>query len=166
MILFSVGLGGYQFATGSRFVGACFLAAAALLIYGYFRYGTVWLAYRALRTGRPERARTLLDQIAFPDRLRSSDRAYYEMLRGMLAGEREEWATARDHFQRALEHDLRTSNDRCIVECALAEALLGCGETVAAGEHLELARTHRHKPELTVGIRKLEEMIQRGGNVE
>jgi predicted Zn-dependent protease len=137
------------------------LIAACSLAYGYFRYGTVWLAFRALRAGHAGRARALLDQVAFPDYLRSQDRAYYEMLRGLLAREKEEWATAREHLQRALEGDLRTANNRSMVECALAEALLNCGESTAAREHLELARRHDHKTEMAAAIREVEEMIAR-----
>jgi len=162
LILLCIGLAAYLLAAGRSFAGAAALAIAASLAYGYFRYGTVWLAFRALRAGRSDRARALLDQIRFPDRLRSQDRAYYEMLHGMLACEREEWTTAKDHFQRAREHRLRTANDRSMVECLLAEVLLRCGDPVAAREHLELARGHFPKPEVAAAIRNVEELIARG----
>jgi len=161
-----VGLGAYQLATGHgrECAGALVAAAilAAFLAYGYFRYGTVWLAFEALRAGRLERAEALLDQVESPDRLESRSRAYYEMAKGLLACEREEWAGARGYLQRALEHDLRTANDRSLVECALAEVLLRCGDPVAAREHLELARGYDHKAAVAAAIRKVEEMIGRG----
>jgi hypothetical protein len=159
LILLCVGLGTYLLAAGRIVEGVCALVPAPLLVYGYFRHGTVWLACRAFRAGRPDRARALLEQIRFPERLRSQDRAYYEMLRGLLARQRRDWAAARDHFRRARGHNLRTANDRSLVECVLAEALLECGETAAAREHLELARGHDHKPEVAAAIRQLEEIL-------
>jgi predicted Zn-dependent protease len=159
LIALCLSLGTYLSARHRYPAAACAFATTALLAYGYFRYGTVWLAFRALRAGRSERARALLDQIRFPDRLRSQDRAYYELLRGNLAYERENWASARDHFLRAREHALRTPNDRSMVECALAETLLRCGDPVEARKHLELAREHAHKPELAATIRRVDALI-------
>jgi hypothetical protein len=163
LMLLVLGFGIVQLWRGRTAPGAALIIAVALLAYGYVRYGTVWIAFRALRAGKSKRAETLLDQVLCPDWLRSQDRAYYEFLRGILATEREDWGTARDHFLTALRHNLRTSNNRAMVECALAETLLSAGDPDAAREHLDMARSHDHKPEVELAIRKVEDMLSRAG---
>jgi hypothetical protein len=163
LILFTLGFGAFQIAQGRATPGAIWLAAAVLLVYGYVRHGTVWLAFRALRAGNSKRAEALLDQIAFPDWLQSQHRAYYEFFRGTLAAARDDWEAARGHLATALKHKLRTDNDRSMVECVFAAALLCTGDRPGAREHLELARSYDHKPEVDVEIRKVEEMLDGKG---
>lgn len=144
---------------GRTAAGVACLVGAALLGYGYFRSGTVWRAFQALRAGRLQQAQALLDQVAYPDCLGAQQRAYYEWLRGVFACERKDSRTAVDHFQRALVFGLRTANDRSMVECALAEALLQGGDLAAAREHLALAKAHDHKPAVAAAIREVEQML-------
>jgi hypothetical protein len=163
LVLLALGFGVFQLSRGRTAPGAVWVGVAGLLSYGYVRYGTVWIAARAMRAGNSKRSETLLNQILSPAWLRSQDRAYYEFFRGVLATEREDWEASRDHFPTALRHNLRTSNDRAMVECALAEALLRAGDPAAARNQLEAARSHDHKPEVDLAIREVEEMLSRTG---
>lgn len=146
LIAFSLFLSVYLFWRGWHLAGGWYLACVALLIFGSFRYGTVYAAHRAMFTGRFDRAVKLLNEIRYPWLLNSQNRAYYEMLRGLIAAERGEWPTAREHFQSALGHKLRSANDRSLVECKLAEALIHCDEPATAQRLLEQARSRQPKP--------------------
>src|SRR5687767_14115293 len=121
IIVLCAGIGASLIAAGRYFGGTCGFVAVGLLVYGYFRHGTVWLAHRMFRVGKKDRVQSLLDQIAFPNSLGSQSRGFYEMLRGFLACERGELEVAKDHLLRTRSFDLRTTNNRSLVECVLAE---------------------------------------------
>jgi hypothetical protein len=61
-----------------------FLGAASLGL-GYFRHGTVWLAFRAQRRGNTERAKRLLQEIVYFNWLSSQSQVYYQFLVGIHA---------------------------------------------------------------------------------
>src|SRR6186997_2657770 len=80
-------VGAYWIIKGSL-LGLAFVAAAALLGYGYFKYGTVWLAFREVARGNMDQAVQLLNRVSRPDALRSEDRAYFEMGWGLVCASR------------------------------------------------------------------------------
>lgn len=165
-VLVSTGLGIYLLVSGVIW-GLVFLAAAALLAWGYYRYGTVWLALRALSAGDGERAARLLNGVRRPDRLGSQSRAYYEYVRGVLAAAEERFDRAESHLRSSLDHRLRTENDRTLVECTLAEVLILRGRKDEARAILSRARARDHKPTLDELMERIDQRLQepeRGGN--
>jgi tetratricopeptide (TPR) repeat protein len=159
VILLSAGLGVYLLVSGFIW-GLAFLVAAALLAWGYYRYGTVWLALQALSAGDGERAARLLKSVRRPTRLGSQSRAYYEYMRGVLAAGEERFDRAESHLRSALDHRLRTENDRSLVECTLAEVLALRGQKEEARVVLDRARARDHKPTLDELIERIEQRLR------
>src|SRR6266850_2707300 len=139
------------------------LVAAGLLVWGYFRYGTVWVAWKAMQTGQMSRGRQLLEGTRFPQLLAAQSRAYYEMARGMLAADGRDWVTARRHFVAALSGRLRTSNDRSLTACQLAVANAELGDVAEARKYLERARSEGHKPGVAALIESVTKQLGPAG---
>ena len=147
LLLAAFAFAGNSFANG-RITWILAVVAAVAIAVGYFRSGTVWLAFQAWKSGHNERVCLLLDQNRFPDWLSSQSRAYFEFLRGLLASADERWLDAQAHFKAALTHRLRTDNDRSLVECYLATTMLNLGDPVGARSKLTSAMSRAHKPEV------------------
>ena len=120
--------------------GALLVVAALLLTYGYFRYGTIWLAYRAYRRSDIGRVDRLLDQIRFPGALRPRDRAYYEFLRGVTSRAHEDLVAAERHLRAAAGGVTRTNLERAFFLSQLAETQLTAKNYPAARESIRRAR--------------------------
>jgi outer membrane PBP1 activator LpoA protein len=150
--------GVYLISAGDR-TGVLGLAVAALLVYGYFRYGTVWLAFRAAQQDNIERARRLLSQIKYPSLLASQSRAYYELLAGHIALSQQQESTAETHFRTSLNYRLRTQNDRCLAEVTLAEILAKSGRTAEAREFVAHANSRFCRPEIRERIEQVAAMV-------
>jgi ATP/maltotriose-dependent transcriptional regulator MalT len=154
LILGCIGFGIYRVVYGDR-IGLLLIFAGILYTYGYFRYSSVWLAFRAVRKGDLDRAARLLSQTRNPSSLSSQQRAYFELASGIVAANRGEEEAAERHFRAALHHKLRTENDRCIAEVCLAELLARRGNFDEARELVTQARTRHHKPELAECIDRI-----------
>ncbi|HKO57110.1 MAG TPA: hypothetical protein VJ276_14630 [Thermoanaerobaculia bacterium] len=133
-----------------------FIGGAVLLIVGYLRQGTVWLAFRAQRQGRTSRSKKLLEQIANPDRLSRQNRAYYYFLRGIHTIEAAEYAAADALLEHAPVGDLRTDNDRSMATALRAAAALALGDRDRAKIHLLTAREYPRRPEVTALLDEIE----------
>lgn len=153
-------VGAYRLSSGNQ-DGAMLLVASGLLVYGHFRYGTVWLAYRAARAGKFERAGQLLSQISRPSILSSQMRAYYEFVHGAVAANSDRNEQAEQHFRNALQFKLRTDNDRCVVEINLAELLAQRGALDEARELVASARTRHCNPQVAAIVETVAESVGR-----
>ncbi len=154
LILGCIGFGIYRVVYGDR-MGLLYVVAGILVAYGYFRYSTVWLAFRAVQKGELDRAARLLSQTRNPSSLSSQARAYFELASGIVEANRGQDEAAERHFRAALGHELRTENDRCVAEVCLAELLARRGNLDEARELVTQARTRRHKPELAECIDRI-----------
>ena len=121
LILATAAYGTYQLTMGKP-VGIAFVAAAGLLVFGYFRYGSIRPAFAALQVGDIERVERLLSTIRFPHLLNTQSRAYLHWIRGVLdAQHKDRLASAEDNLRSALNLGVRTSNDRCVLVATMAE---------------------------------------------
>jgi len=129
---------------------------AVLLAYGYFRYGTVWLAFQAYRRADIDGIERRLRQVLAPGMLRAQDRVYYEFLAGIVAHRNGDFAAAREHLIAAANGPLRTDNLRSTVQCHLAQVATDSGDAAAARLHVEAARRIPHSTALDRLITELE----------
>jgi outer membrane PBP1 activator LpoA protein len=160
LILTGLALGSWMILSGQA-IGAPFLVAAAMLIWGHFRYGTVWLAWRAAKRGDLAKAHELLGKIRSPDKLTPQSRAYYHWLTGCIAAENDQPALAQRNLGLAASGRLRTENDRSIVLCQMARICLDQGEPDAARGHLAAARAIVQKDAVSQMIEEIQARLEK-----
>lgn len=158
-IMIAMLLGAAWLGRGERIDGAIVLTAAAVLIWGYFRNGSLWLALAAYRTGNVERMRVHVRRVHWPRLLSPRWRPYYHWLQGVTLAVEGRIAPARDHLLQARRWRFRTENDRSIMECQLADMAIRCGEPAQAWGHLRQARTLVHHPVVDALIASVEDRI-------
>ena len=144
---------------GNSIDGAVVLAGGALLIWGYFRSGSLWLALAAYRTGNVERMRDHVRCVRWPRLLSPRWRAYYHWLQGVTLAIEGRIAPARDHLLQSRRWRFRSQHDRSIMECQLADMAIRCGEPAQAWGHLRQARTLVHHPGVDALIASVEDRI-------
>jgi hypothetical protein len=147
----------------SDYSGVLFLGGAAYLGYSYFRFGTVWLAFREVARGHMDAAAKLLQKVKHPEGLGSEQRAYFELASGLVCASRAENARAETHLQQALDHQLRTENDRALCEAVLAQLLVARDDLAGARAVVERAVTRECRPAIAARIKTLHEQLAAPG---
>jgi tetratricopeptide (TPR) repeat protein len=162
LALASFAVGTYRIVVGD-YVGLVWLAGAAVLAYGYFKYGTVWLAFREVARGHMEPAAKLLAQVKRPESLVSEERAYFELAWGLVCASRAENGRAEQHLEQALKHALRSDNDRAMAEAVLAQLLVARNQLAAARSILDQALTRSCRPSIAERIKTLHAELAAAG---
>lgn len=142
------------------YVGILALAASAFMAYGYFRYGTVWLAFREVAHGRMDAAAKLLLQVKNPEALGSEQRAYFELASGLVSASKAQNQAAEQHLQNALAHQLRTDNDRAMAEAVLAQLLIARNQHAEARALVDKAVTRNCRPSILERLKALQAELQ------
>lgn len=150
--------GSYRVITGD-YVGLVFWAGSALLAYGYFKYGTVWLAFRAVAGGDTERAAALLAQVKRPQALAAQERAYFELASGFVCAARARNEEAEQHLRLALANPLRTSSDLALAEAVLAQLLIARDAFTEARTLLDQAGARPARPGILARIHALRDEL-------
>lgn len=123
LIFFFLGLGAALHVRVGIEAAWMLYASAVLLLLMHFLFGNVWLAFRYLQRGKPQRAQKLLDQTRFPNLLVKRNRAYYYLAKGLLQLHQPDYQ-ARDggaaDIRKALELGLFRANDRALAHLNLA----------------------------------------------
>lgn len=157
--MFSIAIAWISIANGSR-AGYLLLAIVPGMIWGFFRYGPMVVAYRAYIEKDWNCLEKLLSEVRRPDWLRPQDRAYFEFLNGELAMARGNAAEGLRRFSLVDPLRLRTDNFRSLLECRRAEAAFSTGQPQAAFEHLSEAKRIPHRPETDAEILRVEKRLQ------
>jgi tetratricopeptide (TPR) repeat protein len=143
---------GLYYVTHGQPIGYLYLLAGALLIYGYFRYGPVFIAFHHIRRKNFARAESLLAQVRDPELLSTGQRSYFELASAELAIHRGDHGVAERHLRTALDHRLRSENDRALAEALLGQLLIERGAVAEAREALERARQRPCQPGVAKAI--------------
>jgi len=86
------------------------ISSALLFLYGYYKSGTVYIAFQYLKRLK----------IKNPEKLEKSQKGYYHFVKGVIAFEKKEWDNSFSELIQALQIGLRTKNDTSIVLLDLA----------------------------------------------
>ena len=132
------------------------LATPALLLFGYFRYGPVMLAFNAYAKRDWSRLQTHLASVAKPEWLTRESLTYYRFLSGIVSLEAGDPQRAAAYFRDVDPRALRTDNMRSKFACHRAEVALASGDLEATRGHLDMARDTPHKPDVADFIKNLE----------
>lgn len=127
-----------------------------LMLFNYFAYGTVSLAFQAYEARDWALVRKRLGQVFHRGLLTPESRAYFDVLSGVLALHEGRASDAREQLARAATGRMRTDNMHSKLECHRAEAALACGDTAAATGHLARAREIPHDQSVGARIEEVE----------
>ena len=142
----AIGYGSFQIAHG-RLFGCLPLCGAAVLVIGYFRYGAIRPAFKAMLRHDLAAAGRYLATIRFPGLLGAQSRAYYHWINAVvLAQEVGSLQAAEEEMRRAVGGALRTSNDRCVATATLAQIMAIRGDRSGAMRILADAEKIAHGP--------------------
>lgn len=133
----------------------------ALLIWGYFREGTVVMAAREFHAKNYDGAEELLKEIEDPDRLGKHRRGFYEFIYGNVELHRQNYEEAEKHFQIASKFPLRNQNDKAIVLVHLANLSLRKKDYGRALAYVEKAKTYKITSRVKNIILKIESEINK-----
>lgn len=159
LILASLILGVVALVRGPARAGVLFLTAAAALIYGHYRYGTIWLAFRAYRRGEVERAASLLAQMRPTALLRKRDLAYYHFLRGAIAEQRGEGSVAAGAYANAVQGPRCPPDLRNLSVLRLAHLAADRNDDEGAREYIARIRKDRPHDDLLRALAELESRL-------
>lgn len=156
-----------NFLQGRSGLGAVFAAAGFVVLWGHWRYGSVFAAWQALLKEDRDGARRLLAGTPRPAFLAPRHRAYYHWVRGLLLTHEGETGAAREHLEKALSGPLRSTSNEALLRAQLAELEIGAGRFTAAERHLRATHGIHARPgvaALVEGLAKeLRERRSEGG---
>ena len=141
-------------------ISVTIVLGVALLIWGYFREGTVVMAARKFHEKKYDEAEELLKEIADPDRLGKHRRGFYEFIYGSIELHRQNYAEAEKHFQIASRFPLRNQNDKGIVLVHLANLSLRNKDSEKATVYVAKAKTFKITARVKNIIQNIEQEIK------
>lgn len=141
-------------------ISAIIIVGIALLVWGYFKEGTVVMAARKFHEKNYEEAEELLKEIADPDRLGKHRRGFYEFIYGNIELHRQNYAEAEKHFQIASKFPLRNQNDKAIVMVHLANLNLRKKDPEKAEVYVAKAKTFKITARVKNIIQNIEQEIK------
>jgi Tfp pilus assembly protein PilF len=130
-----------------------------LLVWFYFKTGTVVLASKAFNNKDYEKTEQLLKEIKNPDVLSKSRRGFYEFMYGNIELKRNNFQKAETHFQIASRFPLRNENDRGLILVQLANLNLRKPDYVKAKAYIETAKNLKISSRVQSIIQKIEKEI-------
>lgn len=161
VIVVAIILFGWTLYQGVYEISAIVALGTALLVWSYFRQGTVMLAAKAYQQKDFVKAEALLNEIKSPDRLSRNRRGFYEFIYGNIELNRNNFDAAERHFQIASRFPLRNENDKGIILVQLANLNLRKKDFEKARAYVEKARTLKISARVQNIIEKIEKEIPR-----
>jgi tetratricopeptide (TPR) repeat protein len=150
-----------QMANGQFMLGLLLLLSGGMLAYGYFKTGTVYIAYRKMVKGNYTKAEQLLGLIKNPKRLARGQRAYYHFVSAALAMAHQNYTSSREHFTQAIQTGLRTDNDNAIAYLNLAFGEMKLGNKAQAYAYFNEAEKLEYRAELQDRVDELKEQLDK-----
>lgn len=127
-----------------------------LLIWGYFKEGTIVMAAKAFHNKNYEKAESLLLQIKNPNWLSKKRRGFYEFIYGGICLQRQDFAEAEKHYEIAAQYPLRSVNDHVAALVHVANLSIRHNDFEKAKAYLALADKQEEKT-----TAKMKEVIKR-----
>lgn len=135
------------------------LVAIGLIVWGYFKNGTVYMAFQQLKKENYHKAEQLLLKVSKPELLKKSQKSYYHFTKGFIELKKQNIDSAYNELNTALILGLRTQNDTSIVTLNLASLELERKNLGEAVNFLNRTKKLNHKPELKSEIERIEAEI-------
>jgi hypothetical protein len=116
-----------------------------LLIWGYFKEGTVVLAAKAFHNKDYQKTESLLLQIPNPNWLSKKRRGFYEFMYGGVSLQKQDYNEAERHYEIAAQFPLRSVNDHVAALVHVANISIRKNNIEKAKAYLSLADKHHEK---------------------
>ncbi len=116
------------------------LLAIVVLLWGYFKEGTVILAAKDFHDKNYDKTEALLRQIAQPKWLAKKRRGYYEYMMGGIALQKQDFEAAERYYEVAVQYPLRSVNDHVAALVHVANISLRQHNFDKAEAYLSLAK--------------------------
>lgn len=152
-------LGSFSIYNGKLVATAVALIVILFTLYGYFRQGTVYMAFKLLQQGKNDLAETTLLQTKKVNWLSKTQRAYYHFVKAFIDMAKGRVEESKDGFQEALNIGLKLKNDTGLAYANLASLNHRTKNKVKAREYIEKAKKVKVKKEVKLEIERLEVMI-------
>lgn len=127
-----------------------------MLIWGYFKEGTIVMAAKAFHNKNYDKAESLLLQIKKPDWLSKKRRGFYEFIYGGICLQRQDFTEAERHYEIAAQYPLRSVNDHVAALVHVANLSIRHNDFEKAKAYLALADKQEEKT-----TAKMKEVIKR-----
>ncbi|WP_299460206.1 hypothetical protein [uncultured Microscilla sp.] len=136
-----------------------YIACIAVLVVGYYRNGTVWLALQQLRRQKYDKANAYLSEIKQPERLAKSQKGYYYFIKAFVAMSKDDIHAAETLFNQALEFGVRTQNNEALVYLHLADIKVVHKDKAAAEAYLQKLQALKYRANLQSFINEVNEGV-------
>lgn len=137
-------------------IAAVIVMFITLLIWGYFKEGTIILAAKAFHNKDYDKAEELLNQVSNPNWLSKKRRGFYEFIFGGICLQKQDFNEAERHYEIAAQYPLRSANDHVAALVHVANISIRHNNFEKAKAYLALADKHEEK--ITA---KMKEVIHR-----
>jgi len=115
----------------------------AMLVWGYFKQGTIVLAAKAFHQKDYAEAENLLKQVPKAEWLSKRRRGFYEFIYGGICLQKREYEEAEQHYELAAQYPLRSANDHVAALVHVANINVRNGNYEKAKAYLQLTQKHR-----------------------
>ncbi len=126
-------------------ISAVIVMFIGLLIWGYFKEGTIILAAKAFHNKNYEKAEGLLNQVSNPKWLSKKRRGFYEFIMGGICLQKQDFDAAEKHYEIAAQYPLRTANDHVAALGHVVNISIRHGDYEKAKAYLQLADKYEDK---------------------
>jgi len=126
-------------------VAAVIVMFIFLLIWGYFKEGTIVLAAKAFHNKDYDKAESLLLQVSNPAWLGKKRRGFYEFILGGICLQKQDYDEAEKHYEIAAQYPLRSANDHVAALVHVANISIRHNNFEKAKAYLALADKHEEK---------------------
>ena len=116
-----------------------------VLIWGYFKEGTVIMAAKSFHKKDYVRSEALLKQIANPSWLAKKRRGFYEFIMGGVSLQKQDYDAAEKHYELAAQFPLRSVNDHVAALVHVVNISIRQHNYDKAAAYIELANKHQEK---------------------
>ena len=137
------------------------LLVAAYMIFAYFKYASVALAFKKIRQKNLKEAYQLLLETPNVKHLTRGEKTYYYWGMGIIKISEDKFDEAEREFYNALRFGITTAHNMVIINLSLAQICMYKEEYEKAEVYLDEAQRIPHKPELNAILFELEEKLER-----
>ena len=126
-------------------IAAVIVMFIGLLIWGYFKEGTIILAAKAFHHKDYAKTEILLNQVSKPEWLSKKRRGFYEFIMGGVSLQKQDFDAAEKHYELAAQYPLRSANDHVAALGHVVNISIRQGNYEKAKAYLQLTDKYEGK---------------------